>query len=61
MYIWKIISKHGSGYAETEWMTAEDGESMATTTARVNRRIDELEHQAGVISVHLTRRTVPGI
>lgn len=59
MYVWKIISKHGSGYAETEWITAEDGESIISTTTRVDQRVDELEHQAGIVSVHLTKRAIP--
>jgi hypothetical protein len=62
MYIWKIIIKYADGRTENEWMSSRDhSETVADISSRVNRRVDEIEHQKDVISVHMSRRTVPGI
>ena len=61
MYIYKFVITFFSGRTLTEWLTCEEGESVASLKRRADRVVDEHERDESVKSVHMSRRLVPGI
>jgi len=61
MYIWKLVIKYADGYVKTDWICPNQNESIKQTQNRVDKIVDEIETNPKVKSVHLQRRTVPGI
>jgi len=61
VYIWKLVIKYADGYVKSDWVCPSAGESIKQTQKRVDQIVDKLEADPTIMSVHLTRRTMPGI
>jgi hypothetical protein len=60
MYIYKIVTKSIEG-PSTQWVCNQDRESVEDTQRRAEDIVDLIEQRKDVLSVHMSRRTLPGI